>query len=220
MSSVDTFIGSVGFSDPAYLAERDFTHGENMLRESSSPAIAAFLSNYTAVAIERMDWRSVKIKLVASAYVTHDLPPPDYITSVRSLVFHNGGILLMRNRDGARILPGGRLESGETLLDALRREIREEAGVCIGDIHRLGFVHLRHQTPKPPQYAYPYPDFFWLVFRAHAHSKHARLQAPDEDQLSVEFVPLAQLGGLRLGPLERAYFAAVTQGHSKNEGSD
>ena len=189
-----------------------------MSRASSSPAIATFLSNYTAVATEHMDWHSVKIKLVASAYLTHDLPPPDYITSVRSLVFHNGSILLMRNRDGARILPGGRLESGETLLDALRREIYEEAGVQITDIQRLGFVHLRHQTPKPPQYAYPYPDFFWPVFRSRSHSKCALSQAPDDYQISTEFVPVAKLGSLKLRPLDQAYFAAATQGQMSNKG--
>lgn len=208
------------YSDPAYLAEGNFTHRENMFRESSCAAIASFLSNYTAVATEHMDWHSVKIKLVASAYVTHELPPPDYITSVRTLVFHNGSILLLRNRDGARILPGGRLEYGETLLDALHREIREEAGVRIRDIHRLGFVHLRHQTPRPPQYAYPYPDFFWLVFRSHAHSKRALPQAPDDYQISAEFVPLAQLGSLKLKPLDRAYLAAATRGLSGNGEAD
>ena len=191
-----------------------------MFPVSSSPAIAAFLSNYTAVATEHMDWHSVKIKLVASAYVTHDLPPPDYITSVRSLVFHNGSILLMRNRDGARILPGGRLEAGETLLDGLRREIREEAGVRIGGIQRLGFVHLRHQTQKPPQYAYPYPDFFWPVFRAHAHSKRVLPQVPDDYQISAEFVPLAKLGSLKLRPLDQAFFAAAKQGLVRNREAD
>ena len=180
-----------------------------MVRVSANSLISAFLRNYTAVATEHMDWHSVKIKLGASAYVTHDLPPPDYITSVRSLVFHNGSILLMRNRDGARILPGGRLEPGETLLDALRREIREEAGVRIVDVHSLGFVHLRHQTPKPPQYAYPYPDFFWLVFQARAHSNHVRPQEPDDYQISAEFVPVASLGNLRLRPLDQAYLAAA-----------
>ena len=191
-----------------------------MLRESSSPGIAAFLSNYTAVATEQMDWHGGEIKLVASAYVSHDLPPPDYITSVRALVFHNGSILLMRNRDGARILPGGRLEPGETLLDALQREIYEEAGVQITDIQRLGFVHLRHQTPKPSQYAYPYPDFFWLIFRSHSHSKRALPQAPDEYQISAEFVPLASLGNLKLRPLDQAYLAAANQGLARNRGTD
>ena len=186
----------------------------------SSPAIAAFLSNYTAVATEHLNWHSAKIKLVASAYLTHDLPPPEYITSVRSLVFHNGSILLMRNRDGVRILPGGRLEPGETLLDGLRREIREEAGVRIRDIHRLGFVHLRHQTPKPSQYAYPYPDFFWLVFRAHSHSNRALPQAPDDYQISAEFVPLAKLGSLKLRPLDQAFFAAAKQGLVRNREAD
>ena len=185
---------------------------------SSNSVVSAFLSNYTAVATEHMDWHSVKIKLVASAYLTHDLPPTDYITSVRSLVFHNGSILLMRNRDGARILPGGRLESGETLLDALRREIYEEAGVQITDIQRLGFVHLRHQTPKPSQYAYPYPDFFWPVFWSRSHSKRALPQAPDDYQISTEFVPVAKLGSLRLRPLDQAYFAAATQGQTRNRG--
>jgi len=213
-------VHSLCHSESAYPAAETFTNGESMLRESSNPAIAVFLSKFTAVATEHMDWHSVKIKLVASAYVAPNFPPPEYITSVRSLVFHNGSILLMRNRDGARILPGGRLEPGETLLDALRREIREEAGVRIRDIHRLGFVHLRHRTPKPPQYAYPYPDFFWLVFRAHAHGKRVRPQEPDDNQISAEFVPLAQLGSLNLRPLDRAYLAAATQGLSENRGSD
>ncbi len=191
-----------------------------MLCDSSSSDVAAFLSCHIAVATEHLDWHGGEIKLVASAYVTHELPPPDYITSVRSLVFHDDSVLLMRNRDGARVLPGGRLEAGETLLDALHREIREEAGVQIRDIHRLGFVHLRHQTPRPPQYAYPYPDFFWVVFRSHSHSNCAVPQKPDEYQISAEFVPLAKLEDLNLRPLDQAYLAAATRGHARDRGSD
>ena len=198
----------------------DSSTGANVLCDSSSSDVAAFLSCHIAVATEHLDWHGGEIKLVASAYVTHELPPPDYITSVRSLVFHDDSVLLMRNRDGARVLPGGRLEAGETLLDALHREIREEAGVQIRDIHRLGFVHLRHRTQKPPQYAYPYPDFFWVVFRSHSHSNCAVPQKPDEYQISAEFVPLASLGSLRLRPLDQAYLAAATQGPSRKRGSD
>jgi hypothetical protein len=44
----------------------------------------------------------------------------------------------------------------------------EETGCAIGGLRRLGFIHFRHVTPKPPAYAYPYPDFIQLVYATHA----------------------------------------------------
>ncbi|MFD0716072.1 NUDIX hydrolase [Paenibacillus sp. GCM10027626] len=40
-----------------------------------------------------------------------------------------GNILLVKTRDGGWVYPGGQVEVGENLMDALVREIREESGI-------------------------------------------------------------------------------------------
>lgn len=40
-----------------------------------------------------------------------------------------GNILLVKTRDGGWVYPGGQVEVGENLLDALVREIKEESGI-------------------------------------------------------------------------------------------
>lgn len=39
---------------------------------------------------------------------------------------NSGSVLILKNKDGKWMLPGGRLEEGETWLEGLQREVKEE----------------------------------------------------------------------------------------------
>lgn len=57
------------------------------------------------------------------------------------LIVHEGRLLLMGNRHVDRLsLPGGGVEAGELLADAVRREIAEEVGIQV-EIGRLAGFH-------------------------------------------------------------------------------
>ena len=100
------------------------------------------------------------------------MPPLEYVTSVRGVVFRGNRVLVMRNRDEVHILPGGRREDGETLVETLVREVLEEAGWTLKVKEVLGFLHLRHLGPKPvgshQGFPYLYPDFVHVVFLSDA----------------------------------------------------
>ena len=45
-------------------------------------------------------------------------------------------------------LPGGGIENGESIIDGLKREVREEAGVLIKDIKPMGYVLERREDTQ------------------------------------------------------------------------
>lgn len=55
---------------------------------------------------------------------------PTHIVSAGGIVEDSkGNILLVKTRDGGWVYPGGQVEVGENLMDALVREIEEESGI-------------------------------------------------------------------------------------------
>lgn len=55
---------------------------------------------------------------------------PKHIIAVSGLISHpNGKVLLIRSPRRGWEFPGGQVEEGENLIEALQREIQEEAGV-------------------------------------------------------------------------------------------
>lgn len=64
----------------------------------------------------------------------HDIPADqlEYRPSVYGFVVHHGRLLLFRSAvSGTWMLPGGKIELGETAIEALDRESREEVGLGI-----------------------------------------------------------------------------------------
>lgn len=68
--------------------------------------------------------------------------------SAKAVIIEDGRVLLLRKPSGAWDLPGGRLEDGESLHDALWRETREELGVPVA-VDRLVHCGLREKVAEP-----------------------------------------------------------------------
>ena len=63
-----------------------------------------------------------------TSYFTDELPPLEHISSVRCIVFRDDMVLVVREGEEAHVVPGGRREPGETLMQTLERELLEETG--------------------------------------------------------------------------------------------
>lgn len=51
--------------------------------------------------------------------------------SVRGIIMRGNELAMQCSKDGEYKIPGGGLEPGETYVDALIREVREETGLCV-----------------------------------------------------------------------------------------
>ena len=130
------------------------------------------------------------------AYLSDLQPPLEFVSSVRSVVFSGDPVLVIRNRDGIHVLPGGRREPGESIEATLRREVGEETGWTIDAPRLLGFLHFYHLSPKPRDYRYPYPDFLQPIFLSEAAEFDASCLLPDGYELEAGFHRISEVPSL------------------------
>ena len=164
--------------------------------DSSAASLSAYLSRQSLSATDNDQWGDIRLQ--AHTYLTTILPPLNYVTSVRAILFQGDTIMVVRDPVRAHILPGGRREANESLAETLCREVLEETCCEITSPWLLGLCHFRHLTDKPPDYRYPYPDFLHLISWAEVASHIPERRETNGYELSVEF---QSIDSVKLRPL-------------------
>ena len=124
--------------------------------------------------------------------------------SAKAIIIKNGKMLFTKNRDDLGIyyiLPGGGQEPEETLIDALKRECREEIGAEI-EIGELQYIREFIEKNHPPIGCHYEPHQIEFMFLCSLVSDITLEKGtePDSFQIGAEWLELSRLAEYRTYP--------------------
>lgn len=180
-------------------------------------SLQAFIDRKSPLVEEEQNWQVGDLELLQTratySLAPGDSPPPDLVTSVRALLTCGPQIMVVKDPEGEHILPGGRVDEGEELLEALERELLEETGWRVrGEPVLIGLFHFHICSPKPSGYRYPYPDFLQFVYSAEASRHFPDAMEADGYELATDFRRREQVEKLYLTAGEFALLKQVCRG--------
>ena len=106
-------------------------------------------------------------------------------------------------------LPGGGVEAGESLPDALRREVREETTAAV-DVGDLAFVH--EYEPAAHDHAYGSIHKLTCFFHGELRGEPTLPDDPDPNQVGVAWLPLSTIEDAPVLPDLGDRWRAIGQG--------
>lgn len=134
--------------------------------------------------------------------------------SIKAIIIQNERLLAIEARDASGTwyeLPGGGQEAGETVLEALSRECREEIG---SDVHVGALRFVRDYIADRHEFAAREGGIHQveLMFECRLVSTpdFSMVTVPDAHQTGIVWLELSALAGTRFYP--RALIAALTSG--------
>lgn len=93
--------------------------------------------------------------------------PQSPLVGVGAVVVHEGRVLLVRRGSeplkGHWTLPGGMLEVGETIVEGVKREIREETGLLVEPLELVELLDRIHREAGCVRYHYVIADYLCRV---------------------------------------------------------
>lgn len=121
-----------------------------------------------------------------------------------ALIIQNDAILLIEfkndNDDGVHYnLPAGGVESGETLIEAVKRESKEEASIDI-EVGSVAFVYEYQPTKNNNIYGDVHSVGITFECRLKENSIPQLPDSPDPHQTGVTWIPLSELRSVQIYP--------------------